>query len=631
VDHWNCRTVAAGVTEFHVGWVNYLDEGDAWRPIDCALAAGPTGFTVREAPFFFQAPRFADQAAYFESNCRYDVFAQTRITAAPLGVHLTALDAVHVAGRPFDLGRDGRMDAVRYEGAFPQWNADLIYRVRHGRAPRLEKLIRFHGPVAGDVAARFRVEYTGGVEISPRRIDGPRRAAHWDGRGRLRHREGFYVRAQGEPQKRGIGVGTPRIWDANPDLPKIVEIAATLEAADGGLVLTKHVPGAFFTADVVYPVDTDTTSTFYPDPDPETTSVDGLVRTENLYTWANTRSNAGEGAYPSIANHQTPGVQNTTTSNQFRYNQRGVFLFDTSSIHDAANISAATFSLYGTSKANAAGDINAVLVASSPAGNTDLAATDYGLAAHFGTTELAGRIPYASWSTTGFNDFALNASGLAAISKTGVTKLGVLHHFDFDNTSPTWASNTNASGLWANFAETTGTTTDPKLVVTFTAPTPVLVQKGAPYAVRTTPGARGLAAGYALVGQSTAVQAQATYAVVRTAAALTRSSTYRLPSPVLVRTARYAITLPRLSGVIKDRRGTAIDCTTYNVRINVYPVGNTASPPVATQLVTASNGAWTVTGLAGATKYLVTFELAGTYTPLGDMDIADAAFMTTSL
>lgn len=631
MNHWNSRTVGAGVTEFHVGWVNYLDEGDAWRPIDRELSEGPTGFTVRAAPFFFQAPCFADQAAYFESNCRYDVFKRERITAAPLGVHLTALDAAHVAGRLFDLGSDGRLDAVRYAGAFPQWNADLIYRVRHGRAPRLEKLIRFDGPPPGDVAARFLVAYTGGVEISPRRIAGPRRAAHWDGRGRLAQREGFYVRARDEAQKRGIGVRTPRVWDSNPGIPKSAGIDATFEAADGGLVLTKHVPASFFTSDTVYPVHTDTTSTFYPDPNPETTSVDGLVRTENLYTWANTRANAGEGAYPDINNHQTPGVQNTTTTNQFRYNQRGVFLFDTAALHDAADITGATFSLYGTQKNNAAGNINAVLVSSSPASNTDLVAADYGLAAHFGTTELAGRIPYANWSTTGYNDFALNASGLAAISKTGVTKLGVLHHFDFDNASPTWVSNTNPSGLWANFSETTGTGTDPTLVVTYTAPTPGVVQKGVAYAVRVTPGALGLPAGYAITGQANVVQAPATYAVVNTAAALTLASTYRLPSPVVVKTTRYEVTLPRIAGVIKDRRGTTINCSAYNVRINVYPVNNTASPPVATQLVTASNGAWTVTGLAGATKYLVTFEHEGTYTPLGDKDIADAAFMTAAL
>jgi hypothetical protein len=626
---WNSRPVRPGVTAFHVGWVNYLDEDDAWRAIDCVPVAGPTGFTVRAAPFFFQAPRFADQAAYFESNCRYDVFKRERITASPLGQHLTALDAAHVPGRPFDPDGDGRMDAVLYEGAFRRWNADLIYRVRHGRAPRLEKLIRFNAPPSGDVAARFAVTYTGSVEISPRRIRGTRRAAHWDRAGRLHGNGGFYVRAEGEPQKRGMGIRTARIWDASPDAPKAADIEATFEHQDGRLVLTKHVPAAFFTADVAYPVHTDATSTFYPDPDPETTTVDGLVRCNSSpQTFANERGGAGDEAYPSLTTSRVE-IECHANTNTFRYMGRSHILFDTAAIPDGDTVTGATLSLYGFDVVTALQADEIALVAGSPASDTDLVPTDYGIA-HFGATEFAPRIGTGSWSTSAYNDFALNASGLAAVSKTGISRFGLRLGLDLDNQAPPWASGNPGTRIRWSSADAPGTTQDPVLVVTHGS-LPVKMQADAAYAVRTPSPAVTKGAGYDVQSaSSTLVQHAAAYSVT-TIHPGTKQLDYRLPGPVALRTLRYAVTQPRLSGVIKDRRGTAINCAAYNVRVNVYPPGNTASPPVATQLVTASNGAWTVSGLASATKYLVTFEHEGTYTPLGDKDIADAAFMTSTL
>jgi len=626
---WNSRPVRPGVTEFHVGWLNYLDEDDAWRPIDCVLVEGPTGFSVREAPFFFQAPRHADQAAYFESNCRYDVFRKARITAPPLGQHLTALDAAHVEGRPFDPDGDGRMDAVLYPGAFPQWNADLIYRVRHGRAPRLEKLIRFHGPPPADVAARFAVTYTGDVEISPRRIDGARRAAHWNRRGRLRHREGFYVRARDEAQKRGIGIRAPRIWDANPHVPKAAGIDATFEQRGQRLVLTKHIPAGFFTADVVYPVHTDATSTFYPDPDPETTTVDGLVRCDSSpRTFSGERDNAGGQAFPSL-NTARVEIECHSNTNTFRYMGRTHALFDTSSIPDLDTVTGATLSLYGFELVTTLEADEVAVVSGSPASDTDLVPTDYATT-HFGATELAPRVPSSAWSTSGYNDFALNASGLATISKTGLTRLGLRLGLDLDNEAPTWASGNPAIRIRWYSADQTGTSQDPTLVVSHGA-LPVGVQKGAGYAVREQAAAITKGATYEVQSASSTLVQDASRYTVRTPHAAQKDLIYRLPGPVVLRTLRYAVTQPRLSGVIKDRRGTTINCAAYNVRVNVYPTGNTTSPPVATQLVTASNGAWTISGLSSATKYLVTFEHEGTYTPLGDKDIADAALMTSTL
>ncbi len=71
-------------------------------------------------------------------------------------------------------------------------------------------------------------------------------------------------------------------------------------------------------------------------------------------------------------------------------------------------------------------------------------------------------IAIASLATTAYNDFALNATGIALISKTGVTHLGVRLAKEISATQP--------SGLnyvvFASRDAAGGESTAPKLVVT---------------------------------------------------------------------------------------------------------------------------------------------------------------------
>jgi hypothetical protein len=141
-------------------------------------------------------------------------------------------------------------------------------------------------------------------------------------------------------------------------------------------------------------------------------------------------------------------------------------LFDTSSIGSGKIVSAATLSLFGTTKANALGDPSIDIVSSSPASNTTLAASDYG---NLGSTSFAN-IAYASWSTSGYNDFSLNAGGISNISLTGVSKFGSRLGWDTANSfTGTWAG-ASTSALRCNQADASGTANDPKLVVTYSLP-----------------------------------------------------------------------------------------------------------------------------------------------------------------
>ena len=210
------------------------------------------------------------------------------------------------------------------------------------------------------------------------------------------------------------------------------------------------------------------TLTAYPDPHTETATVDGWVRRAGFgNTWADVRDGAGTEINDSVDN--SPFAYISSDSGDWTRIYRSIFLFDTSALTAGATISAAVGSLQGNAKADPGSwtpDIN--IYASAPASNTSLAAADYG---QVGTTPFATAITYSGWSTSAYNDFALNAAGLAAIAKTGITKLGARNaNYDVANTAPSPVS-THTAYLWGIFADTAGTTTDPKLVVTYTAAT----------------------------------------------------------------------------------------------------------------------------------------------------------------
>ena len=213
------------------------------------------------------------------------------------------------------------------------------------------------------------------------------------------------------------------------------------------------------------------TLTAYPDADPETTTVDGHVRRDTgTETWATIHDGAGTAFSDNATTAQFASVVSSTTANRWDVIRRGIFLFDTSSITASATISAVVFSLWATSVTN---DFTSSLcvVSSNPASNTGLANSDY---ATLGTTQYASDTALSGITTGAYTDISLNATGIAAVSKTGVTKLGTLISQDRTNTEPTWASALQ-SNVTGRYAEINGadTSNDPKLVVTYSIPLPV--------------------------------------------------------------------------------------------------------------------------------------------------------------
>lgn len=444
------------------GWQNYLTEDDTWEPIDTLVRKVDDGWTMDKAPFTFNAPEFADGEAYFESTNRWDVTSHSKITDDPMGMFMRAVDAEHVQGKPFKM--EGVESAVIYENAFPALKADLIYYVHFADAPKLEKLVRFNSAPSSDVDLRFLLTFSDQqeTEIAGKRWNKAQKKSH-------------DVLSFKKTDKRGIGLLTPLVWDsATGKNHKSAIIDYTVKQMLGGILYTKHVPKAFF-ATAALPVFTDASATFYPDPNAESTSVDGQIGRDGngLGTGSNWSTQyvswdgTGDGG---AVNDSSSSIQIRIKAYTVEFGiTRSFILFDTSSLGAGSVVSAATLSLFVSSKTTgAAGDGDTInLFSSAPASNTALALTDFN---DVGSTKfVTGDTAFGSISTSAYHDMALNASGLAAIEPTGISKFSARIGNDYENNDITHIGEPENSMTFAS-AETANTTSDPKLFVTYTAP-----------------------------------------------------------------------------------------------------------------------------------------------------------------
>lgn len=231
---------------------------------------------------------------------------------------------------------------------------------------------------------------------------------------------------------------------------------------------TETIPSKIFDS-AEYPFTVGDSQTFYPDAHAESTSVDGYVyQSSTNVDWSALIADVGS-AFNDSATTTYMGEVAGTTTDKWNILYRAIYLFDTSGLDDSAIISAATLSLRGQGKfsGNAVAYPNMNIYSSNPASNTELAAGDYD---SLGSTAFSTAITYANWlTTTTFNDFALNASGLAAITVSGVSKFGTRSpNYDVAASAPTWVSS-DSSNLRAWSSEK-GAGYKPKLVVTYTVP-----------------------------------------------------------------------------------------------------------------------------------------------------------------
>ena len=208
----------------------------------------------------------------------------------------------------------------------------------------------------------------------------------------------------------------------------------------------------------------DATSTFYPDSNPETTTVDGMVRHtgENL-NWSEIRDGAGTDAFSTIGSlisHILCG----DSLNKWDSIARSIYLFDTSIISSSFNIISAIFSIYSQGKTEDNIDwlpkIN--IYSSNPATNTNLVAGDFD---SLGSIAFCDNpIDFSDFNIIELKNFVLNTNGILNIAKGGITKIGIREvTYDVANLSPTYSSDATAitNAFFADGA------IDPKLVIEY--------------------------------------------------------------------------------------------------------------------------------------------------------------------
>ena len=220
-----------------------------------------------------------------------------------------------------------------------------------------------------------------------------------------------------------------------------------------------------------------TTTTVYPDPHPETTTVDGrlVYYTGGAGNW-DTIMDASSTNYalPSEATFGDWSLQYMPSgASGWRVIAAVVTTFDTSSI-GTDTIDSAVVSIYGgTDTSSPQGGITSAerryafgFMSANPGAN--LVTSDWANLIH---TIYSNEIDGTGWSTSSYNDFTLTSGGEALINKTGVSPLYSSSAYVVEDIEPagSWASSRYGFGNHFKLAETSGTSTDPKLVIEHSA------------------------------------------------------------------------------------------------------------------------------------------------------------------
>jgi len=212
------------------------------------------------------------------------------------------------------------------------------------------------------------------------------------------------------------------------------------------------------------------TLTAYSDPDTETSTMDYYLGFQGLdpddrVNWSTATTDNGDNINIARDSHALLNATWFQRSGTWEDALRSGMLFDTSSIGSNV-VSDAVYSFTSNQATDTATELTFNIVSSNPASNTSVADADYD---NFGTTSF-GTIESdaVTHDSATYNSITLNGDGEAAISTSGITKLGMRWHADMADAEP--SSGTSGAGCSQLSADSSGTSQDPKLVVTHAAP-----------------------------------------------------------------------------------------------------------------------------------------------------------------
>ena len=206
-----------------------------------------------------------------------------------------------------------------------------------------------------------------------------------------------------------------------------------------------------------------TVGTFYPEAQVASNAGDGTAKYAPSASWATVHDGAGTnaqaGTYAALACYCSG------SGNNWEFNQRMFTHFYTASLPDTCVISAVDLKLYthATNDPNDEFSANIVIVESTATATT-IATSDY---QEYLTTSFASKA-CSSISKNSNYTWSLNASGIANVSKTGVSKFAVMYDFDVTDEEPTWSASVSQRFY---FYLTGNGSNKPTLTVTYSTPT----------------------------------------------------------------------------------------------------------------------------------------------------------------
>lgn len=194
-------------------------------------------------------------------------------------------------------------------------------------------------------------------------------------------------------------------------------------------------------------------------------TTDGYVIRQGTSDWAATRGHT-DGTGSNAAGNYDTTTNSADWIGSYYQIERGFFMFNTSAIDDNATVTSASLFIYGYSN----GGINVCAQMGTQGDTITIADYDAFTGSEYGHT--------SGWTTLGYNEIYFNAQGKSDINVTGITYICTREYdHDYLNAAP---GTTYRGGCY--FADSTGTTRDPYLNITYTlgaAPGQAPAQSGA--------------------------------------------------------------------------------------------------------------------------------------------------------
>lgn len=471
-------------TSFGCKHLNYLDSRDKWLNLSTVISDAGSHYFAMGGLFTAHIPKFADEVATFNSELRFDIFKKEKFSASEMQMEMRSIDASHVAGHieQGDIGIGQQVEYVIYPQAFPGMDADLIYYVHHGRSPRLMKVIRWNGgwkPLLnrGTTDLRFDVSLSEENTLKTKRgLDNTFSEIRSARITKTESDTGFYSK---DESRRAIGIRKAKMWGLVPEMPYDDQFkqSITLEydrINSRHFIVTKQHPNSVFHNNT-FPLFSDTTTTVYPDPDTETTTCDGRVRYAAPASWATAQNTTtGQAAFDDQALNYCYCGKNGSSGWFIARTFQG---FDTSPV-GADTVSSAVLDIYAITLYQDGTDSNRniAMVQASPASNTSLAVGDYDACGDAVDNPTVGSniLEVSSMSSSAYNSLTADATGRGWINGSGVTNLGLRQGADRTDTEPSIGAS-ESTGCTYNAAETSGTSTDPRLTVTHASASPPML------------------------------------------------------------------------------------------------------------------------------------------------------------